>query len=90
MSRWFSVPLTITINVKVPDNEGVKEALSIAETLFWKRLCATTWGIGNPWTASVAAKPSFGEPQEGISDGDDDDITDLDDDEVEEDEYGDD
>ncbi len=69
MSRWFTVPIVVHIQVKVPETADVdkdrEEAAHIATTLFNKRIRECTWGVGNPWTATVRAA-EVGYPNEGF------------------------
>lgn len=57
MSRWFLVPVTVYVEVKVPRTEDIdkdrSEADGIARTFSTKRLSRCEWGNSNPWTASV-------------------------------------
>lgn len=57
MSRWFTVPITVNVEVMVPDTGDTDRdravAAQTAETLGRKRIQECTWGMGNPWTARV-------------------------------------
>jgi hypothetical protein len=64
MSRWFLVPVSLNVEVKVPDKEGPMEAREIAETLVHKRIAHSEWGIGNPWSATVRSVFQIGDPKE--------------------------
>lgn len=73
MSRHFTVPLTITVEVKVPDNEGIDQVRGLVETLLRKRLDDVSWGKGNPWTAEVNLAHGYqiGNPEEEQEDDED-------------------
>lgn len=67
--KWFTVPVTLTVEVKVPATDDADAALAIAKTLVEKRIVQCAWGEGQPWTARVrgpytADGPTYGEVEE--------------------------